>query len=96
MRGEGPFCDPRCNDEAEERYREAVQEACVRSDRDENGMWQDPCDWSTVPDKPAKVEPVEGHYHCYFGAYPAAHLAIHQIRDYCAPALHSCEIEAFY
>ena len=68
MRGEGLFCDPRCNDEAEARYRQAVQEACDRGDRDESGIWQDPCDWSTVTDKPAKVEPVEGHYHCYFGA----------------------------
>lgn len=63
LRGEGLFCDRRCNDEAAEEYRIAEQETCFD---DEGAYLGYPCDWSNVTDKPAKVEPVEGHYHCYF------------------------------
>lgn len=68
VRGEGFFCDCRCNDEAAERYDSAAQETCY----DDSGEWISPCDWSNVTDKPGRVEPVEGHYHCYFGACPSS------------------------
>ena len=65
LHGEGFFCDRRCNDEAADRYDSAVQETCY----DDSGEWiGSPCDWSNATEKPAMVEPVEGHYHCYFGA----------------------------